>query len=235
MTNEKQDVPEVAEIDWTAEQYQSTSPEAEALQTARLAWLVKHKPEAAANVRTLVRPDGSLVINDLTQTANDLTAAGVPELEEDLVDVPAELNEEATGTPAPADDAFGDMMSVETNATDLAVRVMCWNLSSNEVMNGRTLVNIATDDEARDILKAENIGFSEADAEGWFAAGLAFENDGHRVNTTRLEDKNLRLLAIRALHVKFMRWDPPVAPLLNKYFAMAKAEMERTQAEKHKH
>lgn len=235
MTNEKQDVPEVAEIDWTEEKYQSTSPEAEALQTARLAWLVKHKPEAAAVVRTLVRPDGSLVINDLTQTENDLTAAGVPELEEDLVDVPAELNEEVSGGESAGDEGFGDMVTVETNATDLAVRVMCWNLTSNNVMGGRALVDIATDDEARDILKAENISFAEADPEGWFAAGMAFENDGHRVNTTRLEDKNLRLLAIRALHVKFMRWDPPVAPLLNKYFAMAKAEMERTEANKPKH
>lgn len=235
MTNEKQDVQEVAEIDWAAEHYQSTSPEAEALQTARLAWLVKHNPDVAATIRTLKRPDGSLVINDLTQTENDLTAAGVPELEEDLVDIPAELNEEAPGIGLPSDDEFGEMMTVETNATDLAVRVMCWNLSSNNVMGGRTLVNIATEDEARDILKAENIAFSEADADGWFAAGMAFENDGHRVNTTRLEDKNLRLLAIRALHVKFMRWDPPVAPLLNKYFAMAKAEMERTEANKRTH
>lgn len=235
MTNEKQDVQEVAEIDWTAEHYQSTSPEAEALQTARLAWLVKHNPDVAATIRTLKRPDGSLVINDLTQTENDLTAAGVPELEEDLVDIPAELNEEAPGIGLPSDDEFGEMMTVETNATDLAVRVMCWNLSSNNVMGGRTLVNIATEDEARDILKAENIAFSEADADGWFAAGMAFENDGHRVNTTRLEDKNLRLLAIRALHVKFMRWDPPVAPLLNKYFAMAKAEMERTETNKRTH
>lgn len=234
MTNEKQDVLEVAETDWTEEKYQSTNPEAEALQTARLAWLVKHNPEVAANIRTLVRPDGSLVINDLTQTENDLTSAGVPLLEEELVDVPAELNAQPESDTVP-DSAFGDMMAVETNATDLSVRVMCWNLSSNNVMGGRTLVNIESDDEARDILKAENIGFSEADADGWFAAGMAFENDGHRVNTTRLEDKNLRLLAIRALHVKFMRWDPPVAPLLHKYFAMAKAEMERQQAEQPKH
>ena len=62
----------------------SVSAEAEDLATARYKWLEARYPVDAEQVRRLIRPDGTLVINECTATVSDLDRLGVPKSYEGL-------------------------------------------------------------------------------------------------------------------------------------------------------
>jgi len=66
-------------------QKHSSSREDEALQTARYEWFAKRSPELAEIVRRVVRPDGTLVINELVATEQDLDKHDVPKTFHELV------------------------------------------------------------------------------------------------------------------------------------------------------
>lgn len=172
-----------------------------------------------------------------------------PELGEDTAatDTDVTPSAENVGTPAPdaAPDltsAFGEMTSVDVNSVQFAVMTMCWNLASHNVLGDRRLVNIASDDEALDILRMEGIPEPTKNADGLWQTGMGFqhETNGAIVSRFQIADASLPLLAVRALHVKYIRWDPEVGMVINKFFqvaalqeARAKAEQETKNAPKH--
>jgi len=165
-------------------------------------------------------------------------AALAPGAQSDVVDDSSAVDT-ATATDEPAGEpdltpAFGPMDAVDVNSTEFAVMVMCWNLSAQGFLGERQLVNIASDDEALDILQQQGIPAPVKNDDGLWTTALGFTaGEGSTlINRTQLADKDLRLLAIRALHVKFARWDPEVALVINRFFEVVSRQQAQEQAAK---
>lgn len=163
-----------------------------------------------------------------------------PELGEDTAATNDDLpTAESVGTPDPnatpdLSSAFGEMTSVDVNSTQFSVMVMCWNLASHNVLGDRRLVNIATDDEALDILRMEGIPEPVKNADGLWQTGMGFQHEtsGAIVSRFQIADASLPLLAVRALHVKYIRWDPEVGMVINKFFQVAAMQQAQAEAQK---
>lgn len=125
--------------------------------------------------------------------------------------------------------AFGESVQVEVNSIQFSVLVMCWNLASHGVLGDRRLVNIASDEEALDIMSHEGIPTPVQNADGLWQTSMGFQHeaDGHVISRFQIADASLPLLAIRSLHVKYIRWDPEVATVINKFFQVQAAQQAR--------
>ena len=127
---------------------------------------------------------------------------------------------EVIAEPVIPESAFGPMDTIEVNAEDMAVRVMCWHLSASGVLGDRIIVNIADDVEALDILNKEGIPAPIAMEDGTWSVAMGFQSaEGYLTSRVQLIDKNVRLLALRAINYKHSRQDPQVADAMQRYFA----------------
>ena len=171
------------------------------------------------------------------ETKQDLPES--PELGEDTAATGNDVAPTAdnVGTPDPnatpdLSSAFGEMTSVDVNSTQFAVMVMCWNLASHNVLGDRRLVNVETDDEALDILRMEGIPEPVKNSDGLWQTGMGFqhETNGAIVSRFQIADASLPLLAVRALHVKYIRWDPEIGMVINKFFQIAALQKAKEDA-----
>jgi hypothetical protein len=149
---------------------------------------------------------------------------------------------ESVGQPDPTatpdlSSAFGEDVQVEVNSKQFSVLVMCWNLAAQNVLGDRRLVNIQTDDEALDILRNEGIPEPVKNADGLWQTGMGFqhETNGAIVSRFQIADDYLPLLAVRALHVKYVRWDPELAMVINKFFQVQAIQQAKDLAGQAKH
>lgn len=134
-------------------------------------------------------------------------------------------------TPAEIDAAaFGPMDEIETTATGLTVRVLCWNLSQSGALGGRMLVNIEDDNEASELLRNEGM-VPRLETDGRWTVSMGFKSGEELTLAIQIFDRDLRLLAARALNVKYLRQDPPVGPLLARFAMMMQTEKARLEKE----
>ena len=160
--------------------------------------------------------------------------------DEDKKDV-LEVSEEGLDNSVPVEvdaqqnhSAFGDMVQLEVTAEELTIRSLCWHLSQANVLEGRHLVNIENDDEARDLLEKEGFKVITSE-EGVHSVAAGTEANGQLSLRWQMYDRSLRLLAIRALNMKYLHQDPPVAPVMKRFFEVVQREQQRQKDLEPKH
>lgn len=108
---------------------------------------------------------------------------------------------------------FGELEQVSVNSRQLAVRLLCVELTTNKLIDV-PLVNIENDDEAKDIATRFGLKVSFDETKGVWAGGLRDAS----MNVT-LYDQYLPLLVVRLIRFNATRWDPLIADVLSRYFA----------------
>lgn len=125
------------------------------------------------------------------------------------------------------DSAFGPMDTIEVNAEDMAVRVLCWHLTGSGVLGERSLVNIQDDTEALDILTQSQIPLPTTGEDGLHTISMGIKSaEGYITTRIQLTDKSIRILTLRALCFRLTRQDPEVAEAMRRYFAHADQQIK---------
>lgn len=118
------------------------------------------------------------------------------------------------------DDLLGDMVTVEATPDDMAIRLMCWHLTTSGMLGpDDALVYIEDDVEALDIAKRWNLRIELDEATGVYRSGLSLPN-----LDVILKDTSARMLLCRVIHFAGTRSDPPIQQVLQRVAEQIKAK-----------